>query len=128
MLAGLMPRTSACRAQRVVGAIAAAILAAVIRVRKIPQVDAVGAMTEHDQKLQSLAAKIQNLSDVEPSAAELHSSRSIVFVPHGVRHGDAGAESHSLHPDIDSGIRPLVRTSASSVRTGSGLSQQSGRS
>ena len=50
--------------------------------------------------------------------AELHSSRSIVFVPPGVRHRDAGAESHSLHPDIDSGIRPLVRTSASSVRTG----------
>ena len=75
-----MPRTSACRAQRVVGAIAAAILAAVIRVRNIPQVDAVGAMTEHDQKRQSLAAK--NCKSVRGRAvcmAELHSSRSIVL-------------------------------------------------
>ena len=80
MLAGLMPRTSACRAQRVVGAIAAAILAAVIRVRKIPHVDAVGAMTEHDQKLQSLAAKIVNLSEVEPSAWPNYIPLGVLFL------------------------------------------------
>jgi hypothetical protein len=73
-----MPRTLACRAQRVVGAIAAAILAPVIRVRKIPYVD--GAMTEHDQKPQSLAAKIQNLSDVEPSSWPNYISLGVLFL------------------------------------------------
>ena len=75
-----MPRTSTCRAQRVVGAIAAAILAPVIRVRKIPHVDAVGAMTEHDQNLRVWQPRIVNLSDVEPSSWPNYIPLGVLFL------------------------------------------------